>query len=53
MSADQLDVHERESFLEWRRELARLEEGDERLVITPFEKNLQFWRQLWRVVERR
>ncbi len=22
-------------------------------MLTPFERNLQFWRQLWRVVERR
>ena len=29
----------------------RLEEN-ERLVLTPFEKNLDIWRQLWRVVER-
>ena len=25
---------------------------DERLVLTPFEKNLEVWRQLWRVLER-
>lgn len=31
--------------------LRRLEE-DEGLVMTPFEKNLEVWRQLWRVVER-
>lgn len=30
---------------------SRLEE-DERLVLTPFEKNLEVWRQLWRVLER-
>jgi large subunit GTPase 1 len=29
----------------------RLEE-DEGIVLTPFEKNLEVWRQLWRVVER-
>lgn len=29
----------------------RLEENDS-LVLTPFEKNLDIWRQLWRVVER-
>lgn len=29
----------------------RLEE-DEHLVLTPFEKNLEVWRQLWRVLER-
>ncbi len=29
----------------------RLEE-DEKLVLTPFEKNIEVWRQLWRVLER-
>jgi len=29
----------------------RLEEN-KKLVLTPFEKNLDIWRQLWRVVER-
>lgn len=29
----------------------RLEEN-EKLVLTPFEKNLDMWRQLWRVLER-
>lgn len=29
----------------------RLEE-DEGLLLTPFEKNLEVWRQLWRVIER-
>lgn len=42
---------ERASFYEWRRDLASLEQ-DERLVLTPFEKNLEVWRQLWRVLER-
>ncbi len=27
-------------------------EDDEGLVLTPFEKNLEVWRQLWRVLER-
>ena len=31
--------------------LRRLEE-DEKLVLTPFEKNIEVWRQLWRVLER-
>ncbi|KAH0455583.1 hypothetical protein IEQ34_015615 [Dendrobium chrysotoxum] len=51
MSAEELDVNERQAFLVWRRSLARLEEN-ERLVITPFEKNIDIWRQLWRVLER-
>ena len=32
--------------------LYRLQEN-EHLSMTPFEKNLEFWRQLWRVIERR
>uniref|UniRef100_A0A7N1A4J1 CP-type G domain-containing protein n=1 Tax=Kalanchoe fedtschenkoi TaxID=63787 RepID=A0A7N1A4J1_KALFE len=51
MSADELDANERQSFLVWRRNLASLEEN-ENLVLTPFEKNLDIWRQLWRVLER-
>lgn len=48
---EQLHAQERNAFLDWRRDLAALE-SDERLVLTPFEKNLEVWRQLWRVVER-
>ncbi|KAI9653337.1 MAG: hypothetical protein M1831_006042 [Alyxoria varia] len=51
MSRDQLDERERESFLEWRRSLAELQETDE-LLLTPFERNIEVWRQLWRVIER-
>ena len=47
----QLDRLERESFLEWRRGLAELQD-DRLLLLTPFERNLEVWRQLWRVVER-
>uniref|UniRef100_A0A8D8X9L1 Large subunit GTPase 1 homolog n=1 Tax=Cacopsylla melanoneura TaxID=428564 RepID=A0A8D8X9L1_9HEMI len=50
-TAEQLQTMEREEFLEWRRELNLLQEEDG-LVITPYEKNLDFWRQLWRVIER-
>ena len=46
-----LEQNERRAFLEWRRALASVEE-DERLTLTPFEKNLEIWRQLWRVCER-
>uniref|UniRef100_A0A8C4N2S4 Uncharacterized protein n=1 Tax=Eptatretus burgeri TaxID=7764 RepID=A0A8C4N2S4_EPTBU len=51
MTAEELAQDERDSFLEWRRQLARLQEK-ENLTLTPFEKNLEFWRQLWRVIER-
>jgi hypothetical protein len=47
---EQLGLMERESFLAWRRNLAKLQEN-EQLVLTPYERNLEFWQQLWRVVE--
>lgn len=48
---DELDRNEKLHFLEWRRSLAVLQEN-EGILLTPYEKNLEFWRQLWRVVER-
>jgi len=51
-TAEQLQAAEQDEFLEWRRHLAKLQEL-EGLLLTPYEKNLEFWRQLWRVVERR
>lgn len=47
----ELDQNERQSLLEWRRGLAELQEIDD-LLMTPFERNLEVWRQLWRVIER-
>ncbi|CAK7210978.1 hypothetical protein SBRCBS47491_000962 [Sporothrix bragantina] len=51
MTAAELDKLERESFLVWRRGLAELQENAD-LLLTPFERNLEVWRQLWRVIER-
>lgn len=48
---EELLANEKREFLEWRRRLAEIQD-DSQIVITPFEKNLEFWRQLWRVVER-
>ncbi|KAK3202535.1 hypothetical protein GRF29_161g1502414 [Pseudopithomyces chartarum] len=50
-TAQQLDVREKESLLQWRRGLAELQEHND-LLMTPFERNLEVWRQLWRVIER-
>ncbi|XP_061681448.1 large subunit GTPase 1 homolog [Syngnathoides biaculeatus] len=50
-SPEALQLAEKDSFLVWRRELAKLEE-EQKLCLTPFERNLEFWRQLWRVIER-
>lgn len=47
----ELEQQERNSFLDWRRSLAHLAE-DTSLLLTPFERNIQLWRQLWRVLER-
>ncbi|KAK5166265.1 uncharacterized protein LTR77_008526 [Saxophila tyrrhenica] len=50
-TARDLDDRERASLLDWRRGLAELQEVDD-LLMTPFERNLEVWRQLWRVIER-
>lgn len=42
----ELDRAERDAFLEWRRDLARAEEASQ-LTITPYEKNLEVWKQLY------
>jgi len=61
-SAAELDKREKEAFLEWRRAIAHKEEEIvlkssssptiSSLGVTPFEKNIEIWRQLWRVIER-
>lgn len=50
-STIEINRQENLAFLEWRRELADLTENNE-LLLTPFERNLEVWKQLWRVVER-
>ncbi|KAL9935148.1 hypothetical protein V8E36_006224, partial [Tilletia maclaganii] len=51
-----------DAFLDWRRSLAMLQDGplgsgagssipQGGFVLTPFERNIEVWRQLWRVVE--
>lgn len=51
MTPSQLDRQEKDAFLEWRRGLAELQEA-EGFLLTPFERNIEVWRQLWRVLER-
>lgn len=54
----ELLANEAEEFLKWRRRIASVEEENSMSstiggpMMTPFEKNLEVWRQLWRVVER-
>lgn len=50
-TAEELHQNENQSFLEWRRDLAIFQEK-EGVVMTPYERNIEFWKQLWRVVEK-
>lgn len=50
-TAQDLDKRERASLLDWRRGLAELQDNED-LLMTPFERNIEVWRQLWRVIER-
>ncbi|XP_031780417.1 large subunit GTPase 1 homolog [Nasonia vitripennis] len=50
-TSHELQTKEKEEFLEWRKRLSILQEK-ENILMTPYEKNLEFWRQLWRVIER-
>lgn len=52
MTAEDLNRLEKEKFMEWRRDIAMLEASSDHLEVTPFEKNLEVWRQLWHVRER-
>lgn len=52
MTADDLDRNEKNAFLQWRRDIALMEASNESKKVTPYEKNLDVWRQLWRVVEK-
>lgn len=52
MSAEEIQSQENVAFLQWRRDIATIEENNMTLAITPFEKNIEVWRQLWRVIEK-
>lgn len=50
--ADLQKRSEGENFVQWRKDLSELEVRFPEAIITPYEKNLEVWRQLWLVVER-
>lgn len=52
MTREQIQGNENTAFLNWRRDLAQVEENNVNLAITPFEKNVEVWKQLWRVIEK-
>ena len=52
MESLEINQNENMAFLNWRRDIASIEENNVKLAITPFEKNLEVWKQLWRVIEK-
>ncbi|KAK8887537.1 hypothetical protein M9Y10_038586 [Tritrichomonas musculus] len=50
-TAEELHELETAEIIEWRRALSVLEEQDN-VVLSPFEKNPEVWKELWRVLER-
>lgn len=48
-TAETFQHKELDAFLAWKRSLALLQEANPKLP--PFEKNLDFWRQLWTIIE--
>lgn len=52
MTREEIQTNENTAFLNWRRDLAQVEENNVNLAITPFEKNIEVWKQLWRVIEK-
>jgi large subunit GTPase 1 len=52
MTPQEIAQRENIAFLEWRRDIANQEQNAVKLAITPFEKNIEVWRQLWRVIEK-
>eukprot|EP00375_Theileria_parva_P003519 XP_766202.1 hypothetical protein [Theileria parva strain Muguga] len=51
LSVEEWDRIELRNFYKWRSILSEVELR-EKSTMTPYEKNLEFWRQLWRVIER-
>eukprot|EP01138_Halocafeteria_seosinensis_P013067 gb/GECG01013345.1/.p1 GENE.gb/GECG01013345.1/~~gb/GECG01013345.1/.p1 ORF type:complete len:812 (+),score=145.72 gb/GECG01013345.1/:1-2436(+) len=52
MSKEDIIRQENDAFLVWRSEIAEMEQNNPDVAVTPFEKNVEVWRQLWRVVEK-
>ena len=52
MTGHEIETQENQAFLQWRADIATMEQNNVTLAITPFEKNVDIWRQLWRVIEK-
>lgn len=51
ISAEEQINREREAFLDWRRHLNELQ-AKLGAALTPYERNLELWKQLWRTLEK-
>ena len=49
MAPEEYRQLETDTFLKWKRQLNKMQNKHPNLP--PFEKNLEFWRQLWKIVE--
>ena len=52
LKKDEYIKMEKESFLAWRKALAEEEMKNINKAITPYEKNIEVWKQLWMTVEK-
>jgi len=52
MKPKEFENLENEAYLNWRRALSELEMKNENMVVTPYEKNISIWRQLWLTIEK-
>lgn len=51
ITAEEQLERERESYLDWRRQLNELQ-AKLGAAVTPYERNLELWKQLWRTLEK-
>ncbi|KEG03036.1 hypothetical protein YYE_01967 [Plasmodium vinckei vinckei] len=51
LNKNKIERYELEYFIDWRRLLSQVEEI-EGYIVTPYEKNIEYWKQLWRVIEK-
>ncbi|KAM3960709.1 nucleostemin 3 [Aphomia sociella] len=51
ITAEEQLGRERDSFLDWRRHLNELQ-AKLGAALTPYERNIEFWKQLWRTLEK-
>lgn len=51
-NAEEYQRLEEKEFFRWRAQLALLEQSNSHLIMTPFERSLGIWRELWKAVEK-